>query len=144
MTYLIFTKFNFISISLFIKRSLFFFSFYLLYINCCIRIPFKYFPSKINNSTNHKDIILSIIDLKMYGLLEIGTPKQLIYIPINFQANTFFLPQKSSYYYSNNKNLNLYDNNISYTFSIINDIDYYEGENFQEAYYVNDIPYITK
>ena len=144
MTSLLFGKHNLIYILLYNKRSLFIFSFCFLYIDCCIKIPFKYYPSKINDNENHNNIFLSIIDLKMYGLFEIGTPKQLIHIPINFQENTFFLPQKSSYYYDHNNNLNLYDNNKSSTFSIINNLDYYEGENFQEAFYVNDLFYFEE
>ena len=141
MAFFIKTKNNLIRAPLNIKRILFIFSFLIFNANCCIKIPFEYFPSKLNDNINPKNIIVSLLDLTMYGLLEIGTPKQKIQIPIRFGSNTFFLPQKSSYHYNIDNNLNLYDDNISSTFSKISDLDFYEGENFQEAFYVNDIFY---
>ena len=124
------------------KRIYFIILFSFLYeINCFIKIPIKYYPDKIRNNSNVKDVILNILDLSIYGLLEMGTPKQIINIPIRFLSNTFFLPQKSSYYYSINPSLNLYEDNNSTTFSIVNDVEFYEGENFQEALYVKDVFY---
>ena len=118
-----------------------FFSLIIVNISSYIKIPFTYFPEQSNNDNNPKNSILSIIDLKMYGLLEIGTPKQLCHIPINFGSNTFFLPEKSSFHYNIKDNIKLYDNRYSSSFNIIKDEDIYEGENFIDAYYVNDIIY---
>ena len=128
------------------KRHLLIILFLICNIKCFIKISFKYYPSdeKINNSTNIKDIIISILDLTMVGLLEMGSPKQIINIPIRFGSNTFFLPQKSSYFYNINNNFNLYDDRNSTTFSIIKESELYEGENFEEALYVNDIFYFGK
>ena len=117
---------------------------YLYNVNCFIKIPFIYYPSKLNNKTDPQSTILSILELTMYGILEIGTPKQIINIPIRFGSNTFFLPQKSSYYYNENDNLKLYDDKNSTSFQIIKNLDYFEGENFIEALYVNDIFYFEK
>ncbi len=120
--------------------------FYLYFcpIDCFIKIPFKYYPNKYNNNTNPKDIILSILDVTMYGLLEMGTPKQIIHIPIRLGSNTFFLPQKSTYYYNKNKDFILYNETNSTTFSVVQKQDFYEGENFEEALYVNDVFYFGK
>ena len=122
------------------------FSFFSLIINieCFIKLPFTYFPAKSYNENNPKNTILSILELKMYGLLEIGTPKQLCHIPINFGSNTFFMPEKSSFYYENKDKINLYDNRNSSSFHIIKEEDSYEGENFIDAYYVNDIIYFDE
>ena len=108
---------------------------------CFIKIPFIYLPNKSNKNKTPKNIISYILDLKMFGLLEIGTPKQLCHIPINFGSNTFFLPEKSSFHYDIKYNINLYDNRNSSSFQIIKEEDTYEGENFLDAYYVNDIIY---
>lgn len=110
-------------------------------IKCYIKIPFTYFPTKSYKEDNIKSIILSILDLKMFGLLEIGTPKQISHIPINFGSNTFFLPEKSSFHYEIKDNITLYDNRNSSSFLIVKDEDIYEGENFVDAYYANDIFY---
>ena len=108
---------------------------------CFIKIPFIYFPNKSYKNKAPKNIISSILDLKMFGLLEIGTPKQLCHIPINFGSNTFFIPEKSSFHYDIKYKINLYDNRNSSTFKIIKEEDTYEGENFLDAYYSNDIIY---
>ena len=104
-----------------------------------IKIPFIYFPTKSYKDNTPKNIFLSVLDLKMFGIIEIGTPKQLCHIPINFGSNTFFLPEKSSFYYDVKYKINLYDNINSSSFRKIKEEDTYEGENFQDAYYVNDI-----
>jgi len=112
---------------------------------CYIKIPFIYFPSNIKKDNSPRNILLSIIDLKMFGLLEIGSPKQLIHIPINFGSNTFFMPEKSSFNKNDIKyNISLYDNKNSSSYKIIKDNEEYEGENFIEAYYVNDIFYFNE
>ena len=126
---------------IFRRINIIIFYLYFCSIDCFIKIPFKYYPNKSNNNTNPKDIILSILDVTMYGLLEMGTPKQIIHIPIRLGSNTFFLPQKSSYYYNKNKDFILYNETNSTTFSIVQSQDFYEGENFEEALYVNDVFY---
>ena len=108
---------------------------------CFIKIPFIYLANKSYKNKTPKNIISYILDLKMFGLLEIGTPKQLCHIPINFGSNTFFLPEKSSFHYDIKYNINIYDNRNSSSFQIIKEEDSYEGENFLDAYYVNDIIY---
>ena len=113
----------------------------ILKIECFIKIPFIYFPNKSYKDKTRKHLISSILDLKMFGLLEIGTPKQLCHIPINFGSNTFFLPEKSSFHYDIQYNIHLYDNRNSSSFRKIKEEDTYEGENFLDAYYVNDIFY---
>ena len=122
-------------------KTIFLFFSLIIKIDCFIKVPFTYFPDKSYEKIGLKNKILSILDLKMYGLLEIGTPKQLCHIPINFGSNTFFLPEKSSLHYNNNDKIILYDDKNSSSFHIIKEEDIYEGENFISAYYVNDIIY---
>ena len=122
-------------------KTIFLFFSLIIKIDCFIKVPFTYFPDKSYEKIGLKNKILSILDLKMYGLLEIGTPKQLCHIPINFGSNTFFLPEKSSLHYNNKDKIILYDNKNSSSFHIIKEEDTYEGENFISAYYVNDIIY---
>ena len=120
-----------------------FFSF-IIKIECYIKIPFTYFKAKSYEDDDPKSTILSILDLKMFGLLEIGTPKQLCQIPINFGSNTFFIPEKSSFHYDIKDNIYLYDNRNSSSFLVITDEDTYEGENFIDAYYVKDLIYFEE
>ena len=122
-------------------KIIFLFFSLIIKIDCFIKLPFTYFPDKSYEKIGLKNTFLSILDLKMYGLLEIGTPKQLCHIPINFGSNTFFLPEKSSLHYNNNDKIILYDDKNSSSFHIIKEEDTYEGENFISAYYVNDIIY---
>ena len=124
----------------------FIFLFFSLIINirCYIIIPLTYFQAQSNKDNSPKSTILSILDLNMYGILEIGTPKQICHIPINFGSNTFFIPEKESFDFDIKDNINLYDNRNSSTFNTIEDEDTYEGENFIDAYYVNDIIYFGK
>ena len=122
-------------------KTIFLFFSLIIKIDCFIKVPFTYFPDKSYEKIGLKNTFLSILDLKMYGLLEIGTPKQLCHIPINFGSNTFFLPEKSSLHYNNNDKIILYDDKNSSSFHIIKEEDTYEGENFISAYYVNDIIY---
>jgi len=122
-------------------KIIFLFFSLIIAIECYIKIPFTYFPSTLNKDDKPKNIMSSILDLKMFGLLEIGTPKQKCHIPINFGSNTFFLPEKSSFHYDIKYNISLYDNKNSSSFSIIKDEEEYEGENFLDAYYVNDVLY---
>ena len=122
-------------------KNIFLFFSLIIAIECYIKIPFTYFPSALNKDDKPKNIMSSILDLKMFGLLEIGTPKQKCHIPINFGSNTFFLPEKSSFHYDIKYNISLYDNKNSSSFSIIKDEEEYEGENFLDAYYVNDVLY---
>ena len=81
---------------------IFLFFYIIIKTECFIKIPFIYLPNKSNKNKTPKNIISYILDLKMFGLLEIGTPKQLCHIPINFGSNTFFLPEKSLSFYQKN------------------------------------------
>ena len=58
-------------------KTIFLFFSLIIKIDCFIKVPFTYFPDKSYEKIGLKNKILSILDLKMYGLLEIGTPKQL-------------------------------------------------------------------
>ena len=55
------------------------------------------------------------------------------------------MPEKSSFNKNDIKyNISLYDNKNSSSYKIIKDNEEYEGENFIEAYYVNDIFYFNE
>ena len=125
-------------------KIIFLFFSLIINIRCYIKIPFTYFQAQKSHDISPKNTILSVLDVKMYGLLEIGTPKQICHIPINFFSNTFFIPEKKSFDYDIKDNINLYDNRNSSSFNIIEDENTYEGENFIDAYYVNDIFYFGK
>lgn len=58
---------------------------------CYIKIPVKYYPIKIFNETNPSNTIHNIINQRLYATLELGTPKQSIQIPIEFETSDFYI-----------------------------------------------------
>ena len=64
-----------------------------------IKIPLKYYPYyKYDNSTP-SSIMKGIIYSKLYAILELGTPKQIIEIPLQFYSNDFFISDDPGYHF---------------------------------------------
>ena len=72
-------------------KILFFFLFIINTIHCYIKIPLKSYPIKIFNETNPSNTINNLIAQRLYASLEIGSPKQLVQIPIQFETNDFYI-----------------------------------------------------
>ena len=124
---------------------LFFLLFFLLSINCQIKIPLKYYPIyKYDNSTP-SSIIKGFLHTKLYTNIEIGTPKRLIQIPLEFYSNDFYISDNPKYQFSQEpekfSDLKLYDKSSS-TSSKTLEKNYLQGDNFYYADYDQDIFYI--
>ena len=76
-----------------IKIFLVYFIFLSTIINCYIKIPIKYYPSKIFNETNPSNTMHSLIVQRLYATIELGSPKQYVQIPIEFETNDFYISE---------------------------------------------------
>ena len=128
-----------------VRVLLFFLLFFSLSINCQIKIPLKYYPIyKYDNSTP-SSIIKGFLHTKLYTNIEIGTPKRLIQIPLEFYSNDFYISDNPKYQFSQEpekfSDLKLYDKSSS-TSSKTLEKNYLQGDNFYYADYDQDIFYI--
>ena len=58
---------------------------------CFIKIPLKFYPSKIFNESNPSTIFNNMVMRQLYAKIEIGTPKQTIFIPLELEKNDFYI-----------------------------------------------------
>ena len=113
-------------------------------ISCQLKINLKYFPIyKYDNSTP-LTIFKGIIYTKLYANLELGTPKQLIQIPLDFYSNDFYISDYPKYQFEQEpdkfSNMKLYDKSLSNSKKDI-EKKYLQGDNFYYADYMEDIFY---
>ena len=87
------------------KKIIYIFIFLINSINCYIKIPLKYIPTKEFNETNPSNILNSIISQKLYGSIEIGSPKQKIDVRIEFNSKNFYISKNDSSFHNLEKNL---------------------------------------
>ena len=55
-----------------------------------VKIPLKFYPSKIFNESNPSTIFNNMVMRQLYAKIEIGTPKQTIFIPLELEKNDFY------------------------------------------------------
>lgn len=129
---------------LFILNLYFFIS-----INSHLIIPLKYYPLYKYNYTNPTEVMQTIVSSKLYAIIEVGSPKQKIEIPLDFVANEFFISDepKSEFEKTNLfSNLKFYSKEESNSF-ISNDDMGYDGDKFdyselcKESFYFNNSKY---
>ena len=67
--------------------------FYILFLsyNCQVKIPLTFFPIYSINLTTPSNIIQYYIEQKVYANLEIGNPKQIVQIPLEYDSNDFYI-----------------------------------------------------
>ena len=116
------------------------------YIYCYLEIPLKYLPIyKCTNSTPN-DIYNSIINIKLYTELSVGTPKQSIEIPLDFTSNDFYISDNPIEYFNKNNNLfsniHFFDSTKSISLFPLEDI-YLDGNNFYLGEYSQDVFYLN-
>lgn len=130
-----------------------FYSFILLVllnsVNCYIIIPLKYISIKKFNETTPSDIIKSIIGQNLFGIIEIGTPKQKVDVLIEFDTNNFYITKNDVVIHKNeNSNfnkLNKYNSNSSNSLTILeedillNDDNLIFSDIAKEYFYFNNI-----
>lgn len=102
-------------------------------IHCFIKIPIKYYPSKVFNETNPSNIMNNIVNQNLYATIELGSPKQKIQIPITFETNDFYI-SKSFTKLNDDKNklynLEYFDEESSNSIKYLDESDIYYGVNF--------------
>ena len=81
-------------------KKLFFFFFQILnfiIINCYIKIPLKLFPCQISDKLNISNTFNNMVMKQLYAKIEIGSPKQTIFIPLELEKNDFYISKYNSH-----------------------------------------------
>lgn len=95
--------------------SLIFLIFFLLLMSLIaaspIIIPFQYLPNNIQSNDSPKEIFSSYFTEKIYLNISIGTPPQIVQIPLNFDEHIFYITQSSS---ASDKNSSYFQNYLTY------------------------------
>ena len=112
--------------------------------NCQVKIPLTFFPIYNINLTSPSNIFEYYIEQRIYANLEIGEPKQIIQIPLNFDSNDFYIVDDDVFSNDSQKfsNFKFYDSDSSKDHNII-DEDYKNGDYFDLATYDNDTFYFN-
>ena len=104
-------------------------------INSHLILPLKYYPIYKYNYTNPSEIMKTIVSSKLYAIIEVGTPKKQIEIPLDFETNEFFISNDPKYEFEQNNlfsDLKFYSDKESS--SLITDGDMgYTGDKFDLA-----------
>ena len=117
-------------------------------INCNLIIPLKFIQIDKINETNPtpSSIMRSIIYRETYAEIELGTPKQLIQIPLTFYSNDFYIADNAKYEFSKYpqryNNLKFFNSSNSETCDRIEEKQY-KGDNFVFAQYYKDFFYFN-
>ena len=116
------------------------------YAFCYLIIPLKYLPIYKNKSSTQNEIYNSIINIKLYTELGIGTPIQNIEIPLDFYSNDFYISDNPKDHF--NKSSNLFSNikffRSSKSISLYSLEDtFLDGNNFYLGEYSEDIFYLN-
>lgn len=87
------------------------------FVHCRVIIPFKYIPASSDYIPTPKEIIANYLKERINLIIEIGSPKQEMQIPLYFEDNDFYIVAKD--YLRSSKILNkVFDNTHSNTFTI--------------------------
>ena len=62
-----------------------------IFIDCHLVLSLKYLPVYKSNYSTPAEIMRSIVITKLYANIEIGTPKQIIEIPLDFKSSDFYI-----------------------------------------------------
>jgi hypothetical protein len=117
-------------------------------INCNLKIPLKFIQTYNNNETvpSPSSIMRNIVYAKAYAEFEIGTPKQLIQIPLSLNSNDFYIAGNAEYEFSKNperyNNLKFFNSTNSKTCDKVEE-KMYHGDNFAYGQYHKDFFYFN-
>ena len=62
-----------------------------IFIDCHLVLSLKYLPVYKSNYSTPIEIMRSIVITKLYANIEIGTPKQIVEIPLDFKSSDFYI-----------------------------------------------------
>jgi len=137
-------KINVLGLNGLIKFS-FFFNFIFLRLSFSyVIIPLKYMPVYKINDTTPSSIMRNIIYTKAYASLDLGSPKQSIQIPLDFDSNDFYISEHGKYEFSREPSkfadLKFYNSSSSNSCEKVEE-KIYDGDNFDYSSYYKDIFY---
>ena len=124
------------------------FTLFLSMINCNLKIPLKFIQIYNNNETvpSPSTTMRNIVYTKAYAEFEIGTPKQLIQIPLSLNSNDFYIAGNAQYDFSKNperyNNLKFFNSSYSETCDKVEE-KMYNGDNFDYGQYHKDFFYFN-
>ena len=102
-------------------------------IYCYVKIPVKYYPYQIFNETNPSNTIHNILIQKLYATIELGSPKQTIQIPIEFETNDFYISKYETLVHDDKYNLfklEHFNEESSTSIEYLDEQEIYYGVNF--------------
>ena len=116
----------------------------IIYSYCFIKIPLKFYPSQIFNVSNPKNTFNNMVMQQLYAKIDIGTPKQTIFLPLELERNDFYISKYDSYSFNekyNKYNLKNFQEASSSSFYLTNEDqeDIYYGTNFLLAFKAKDL-----
>lgn len=122
-------------------KSLILINFFLRFSICYIIIPLDFIPIYKNKENTPSLIMRNLVYTKVYADIEIGTPKESIQIPLNFESNDFYISQNPKEQFLKDpekwNDLKFYNFNNSNTFKIVEEKEY-NGDNFLLSKYYKD------
>ena len=115
-----------------------------IFTNCYIKIPLKLYPCQVSNNLNTSNIFKNNVIQQLYAKLEIGSPKQTILVPLEYEKNDFYISKYDSHI-SNEKyksfNLKNFQEKSSSSFNYLKEEQNktYYNQNFQMASKAKDL-----
>lgn len=115
----------------------------IVFSNCQLKIPLKYFPYYKYNDSTPSTIFLGLVMQQLYANIEIGTPKRIIQIPLEFDSNDFYIADSPKNEYESNRfnELMFYNATSSSTYEANEDDENYyayNGDLFRVGTYQRD------
>ena len=129
--------------------------------NCYIKIPLKFHPCQIFNISNPSNTFNNMVMQHLYAKLEIGSPKQTIYVPLEIEKNDFYITkygkyssnekyttfnlknfkedESSSFYYTNEEQDSIYYNTNILTASFAKDLFFFGDKKIELKFFLADI-----
>ena len=115
-------------------------------INSYLILPLNFLPVFKLNDTSPPIIMRNMALSKVYVDIEIGTPKQSIQVPLDFDSNDFYITQNAQYHFSKNpdkfSDIKFYNSNNSETCEQVEE-EQYDGDNFASSLYYKDFFYFN-
>ena len=93
------------------------FSILFININCRVIIPFKYIQEKVSDLPTPKEVMTSYMSQKIYINIEIGTPKQQIQMPIQFNDNILYILTGGKYDSAKSSTFKQISEDMEYTYN---------------------------
>ena len=113
-------------------------------LKCTVIIPFKYLHEKESNGVTPREIMSEFMSENIYVALELGSPRQEIHIPIQFNENIFSILNEASAFPNLITN-KIYNDTKSTTFkSISKELEYDYGTDFSIFKNCTDVFYFLK